>query len=164
VIADVFDEATRRDPGHQRTWVALVDGNRTQIEAIKAEAARRQVTVHIVVDFIHALEYIWKAAWSFFDPGDPDAEDWVADQAVRLLAGKARDVAAGIRRRATRYGYSTAERKGADEAAAYLTSKTPYLRYDQPFKPAGPSPPAPSKAPAATWSKTGSNSPAPAGA
>src|SRR6266496_124807 len=130
VIADVFDEATRRDPGHQRTWVALVDGNRTQIEAIKAEAARRQVTVHIVVDFIHALEYIWKAAWSFFDPGDPAAEDWVADQAVKLLSGKARDVAAGIRRRATRYGYSTAERKGADEAGAYLTSKTPYLRYD----------------------------------
>jgi hypothetical protein len=130
VIAEVFDEATRRDPGQQRTWVALVDGNRTQIEAIKAEAARRQVTAHIVVDFIHALEYIWKAAWSFFDPGDPDAEDWVADQAVKLLAGKARDVAAGIRRRATRYGYSTAERKGADEAAAYLTNKAPYLRYD----------------------------------
>jgi len=131
VIADVFDEATRRDPGHQRTWVALVDGNRTQIEAIKTEATRRQVTVHIIVDFIHALEYIWKAAWSFFDPGDPDAEDWVADQAVKLLSGKARDLAAGIRRRATRYGYSTAERKGADEAAAYLTSKAPYLRYDQ---------------------------------
>lgn len=130
VIAEVFAEATRRDPGQRRTWVALVDGNRTQIEAIKTEATHRQVTVHIVVDFIHALEYVWKAAWSFFDPGDPDAEAWVADQAVKLLSSKARDVAAGIRRRATRYGYSTAERKGADEAAAYLTSKAPYLRYD----------------------------------
>ena len=82
------------------------------------------------MDFIHALEYLWKAAWSFFYTGDPDAEDWVADQAVKLLDGKARDVAAGIRRRATRSGYSAAERKGADEAATYLTSKTPYLRYN----------------------------------
>jgi len=30
-----------------------VDGNQTQIEAIKAEASRRKVTVHIVIDFIH---------------------------------------------------------------------------------------------------------------
>ena len=61
VIGQVFDEATRRDPQHQRTWVALVDGHRQQIDAIKAEATRRQVTVHIVVDFVHVLEYLWKA-------------------------------------------------------------------------------------------------------
>jgi hypothetical protein len=39
VIAAGFDEATRRDPGHVRDWVALVDGNCTQIDAITAEAA-----------------------------------------------------------------------------------------------------------------------------
>jgi len=52
VIAAGFEEAERRDPRHERTWVALVDGNRTQIEAIQAEAAARGVTVHIVVDFV----------------------------------------------------------------------------------------------------------------
>jgi hypothetical protein len=41
VIAAGFAEAGRRDPGRRRTWMALVDGNATQIEAIKAEAARR---------------------------------------------------------------------------------------------------------------------------
>ena len=41
VVAAGFDEAERRDPHHQRTWVVLVDGNNTQIEAIQAEAARR---------------------------------------------------------------------------------------------------------------------------
>ena len=40
VIAAGFDEADRRDPRHQRTWVVLVDGDRTQIEATTAEAAR----------------------------------------------------------------------------------------------------------------------------
>jgi hypothetical protein len=131
VIGQVFDEAARRDPGQQRTWVVLVDGNRTQIEAITAEAARRRFTVHIVVDFVHVLEYLWKAAWSFFYSGDPEAERWVAEQAVKVLDGKAGDVVAGIRRRATRCGYSAAERKSADEAADYLTSKKPYLRYDR---------------------------------
>ncbi|MGH3845845.1 MAG: ISKra4 family transposase [Pseudonocardiaceae bacterium] len=129
VIGDAFDEAHRRDPDHHRPWVALVDGNTTQIDAIGAEATRRQVSVTIVLDFIHVLEYLWKAAWSFFYPGDPDAQAWVADQATTILEGKAATVAAGIRRRATQFGYSPSERKGADQAATYLTSKKPYLDY-----------------------------------
>jgi len=28
VIADIFDQAERRDPTHRRTWVVLVDGSR----------------------------------------------------------------------------------------------------------------------------------------
>ena len=39
VIAAAFDEAERRDPGHQREWAVLIDGNNTQIEAVTAEAA-----------------------------------------------------------------------------------------------------------------------------
>ena len=129
VITAGFAEAHRRDPARERTWIALVDGNRTQIEAIEAEAARRGVQVTILIDFIHVLEYCWKAAWSFFEPGDPDAETWVAAQATKILDGKAAQVAAGIRRRATTYGYSGKEREGADACAGYLTAKAPYLGY-----------------------------------
>jgi hypothetical protein len=35
--------------------VVLIDGNNTQIEAVTAEAARRGVTVTIIIDFIHVL-------------------------------------------------------------------------------------------------------------
>jgi hypothetical protein len=129
VIAAAFGEAERRDPGHSREWAVLVDGNSTQIQAVTAEAAARGVTVTIVIDFIHVLEYLWKAAWSFFDKGEPAAEEWVADQARKILHGSARQVAAGIRRRATACGYSPAERAGADECARYLDNKNGYLDY-----------------------------------
>jgi hypothetical protein len=129
VVAEVFDEGERRDPDHRRPWTALVDGNNVQIEAFRAEAERRGVDLPILVDFVHVLEYIWKAAWSFFDKGDPAAEKWVADKATKVLEGKAADVAAGIRRRATREGCSDAERGGADRAADYLTDKRPCLDY-----------------------------------
>ena len=76
VIAAMFDEAERRDPAHERTWVALVDGNNQQIDTIRAQAATRGVTVTIVIDFVHVLEKLWKAAWTLFHPGDPDAEAW----------------------------------------------------------------------------------------
>jgi hypothetical protein len=38
VISSIFDEAQRRDPTHARTWVALVDGAKHQIDRIQAEA------------------------------------------------------------------------------------------------------------------------------
>ena len=75
------------------------------------------------------LEYLWKAAWSFSGKGEPAAEEWVADQARKILHGKARQAAAGIRRRAATYGYSPAERAGADECARYLDNKKDYLDY-----------------------------------
>ena len=129
VITAAFDEAERRDPQHKRERAVLIDGNNTQIEAVTAEAGRRSITVTIVIDFIHVLEYLWKAAWSFFDKGEPAAEEWVAAQARTILRGKAAQVAAGIRRRATTYGYSPAERAGADECARYLGNKKNYLDY-----------------------------------
>jgi hypothetical protein len=54
VIAAMFDEAERRDPHHQRTWVALVDGNNQQIDTITAQAHARSVDGTIVIDFVHA--------------------------------------------------------------------------------------------------------------
>ena len=129
VVAAGFDEAERRDPGHTRPWIALVDGNNQQIERIQTEAGRRGVQVSIVIDFIHVLEYLWKAAWSFYYEGDPDAEAWVAAQAIKILAGHPGRVATAIRRKATTGGFSTAERKNADAAAAYLTAKKPHLDY-----------------------------------
>ena len=48
-----------------------------------------------------------------------------ADRAMAVLQGKAGDVAAGIRRRATTAGLAAQRRKKADEAARYLTNKAP---------------------------------------
>ena len=89
VVAQIFTEAQRRDPTHTRTPVALVDGNNHQINRITAEARARNVPVTITIDFIHVLEYLWRAAWCFFAEGDPAVEAWVQDKARAVLAGSA---------------------------------------------------------------------------
>jgi len=131
VIAAMFDEATRRDPEHRRPWIALVDGACHQIERIKAEGRRRGVTVAIVVDFVHVMEYLWSAGWCFFSEGDPAAERWVAEKATAILEGKASTVAAAIRRKATRLRLDPSARANADRCSDYLLAKAAYLRYDQ---------------------------------
>ncbi len=129
VVGDIFDEAERRDPNHERTWVALVDGNNHQIDRIKAEAKARKIKVTIVVDFVHVLEYLWSAAWSFFTEGDPTAESWVHEKALAVLEGNAGNTAAAIRRKATRLNLPDEKRAKADRTAEYLLNKRPYLDY-----------------------------------
>ena len=131
VSVAVFDDVHARQHGKgvSHGGAAGIGSSGGRIEAVTDEAARRGITVTICIDFIHVLEYLWKAAWSFFDKGEPAAEEWVAAQARKILHGKSAQVAAGIRRRATTYGYSAAERAGADEAARYLDNKKDYLDY-----------------------------------
>ncbi len=130
VTRELFDEAERRDPEHQRPWICLIDGDKHQISRVREEARRRGVEVVLVLDLIHALEYLWKAAWCFFEKGDRAAEKWVTERAIRILEGCSSDVAAGIRRSATKRGLKAKCRKGADKCADYLLKKKNLLRYD----------------------------------
>jgi hypothetical protein len=131
VISSAFVEAEQRDPQHKREWVVLVDGEEHQLEYVKAAAKATAVEVTIVLDFIHVLEYVWKAAFCFFASGSEEAETWVMERALRILQGNASDVAAGIRRSATLQALSAKERENADKCADYLLKYRPYLHYDQ---------------------------------
>jgi hypothetical protein len=131
VIAAVFGQAEARDPARRRTWVVLVDGAEHQLDLVRAEAARRGVAISIVIDVVHVLEYLWKAAWSLHPAGDPAAEDWVAVKALAVLAGDSARVAAEITSEADAAGLTTGQRHGADACIRYLASKQEFLRYDQ---------------------------------
>jgi hypothetical protein len=130
-ISKVFGEAERRDPGHRRTWIALVDGDIYQLGLIQAEAAARGVTVTILVDFIHVLEYLWKAAWCFHQPRDPAMEEWVTVQALDILHGRVPQVITRIRQLAEDHP----PKPGGEHAKIirktlhYLDAKQPYLDY-----------------------------------
>jgi hypothetical protein len=130
-IRAVFDEAERRDPRHERTWVALIDGGNHQIEMISAQAAARGIDLVILIDFIHVLEYLWKAAWCFHPPRDPAIEAWVTAQALGILHGRAAQVTQTIRQLAA----GRPPRPGGEHAKiirktlAYLGAKQPYLDY-----------------------------------
>jgi hypothetical protein len=130
VIASVFDQAAQRDPTHCRPWIVLVDGARHQLEAIRAEAARRGVAIQVLVDFIHVLEYLWKAAWCFHQPADPAAEPWVATHALQILAGDSHKVATRLAEQASDAGLTAEQRSGVDACIGYLEAKQEFLAYD----------------------------------
>jgi Uncharacterised protein family (UPF0236) len=130
-VKAAFTQAHARDPHHARAWIVLVDGAAHQIDLVKAEAKRRKVHVEIVVDFIHVLEYLWKAAWCLYKSGDPEAEAFVAAYGREILAGRAPAAAAQLEGAAREAGLEPGQRTGIDDAIGYLTGKAPYLAYDK---------------------------------
>ena len=132
VIARVFGEADRRDPARERDWLPLVGGNAHQITCFQTAAPTRGEDITILIDFIHVIEYLWKAALCFTPPGDTRAtEDQVTAWGLDILAGSSRHVAAGIAARAA----ADPPRPGSEhdknirKAIHYLQAKEPYLCY-----------------------------------
>jgi hypothetical protein len=131
VIADAFDEACHRDPNHRKHWIALVDGNNTQIDILKRMAREKGVALTIIVDIIHVTEYLWKAGRAFHPKSGPPLESWVRHRLLGVLQGKAGLMAGGMRRSATRRKLDAKAREPVDACATYLLNKSPYLHYDR---------------------------------
>src|SRR5262249_9813119 len=85
VIRQAFEEARRRDPQHTKQWVALVDGNPTQLGLLSEMATEYNVELRIELDLIHVLEYVWKAAKAFHPLAPLEAETWVTARLEELL-------------------------------------------------------------------------------
>ena len=129
VIDETFRDAEARDPDHRRTWVVLLDGNKDQIALAKAAAKKIGVEVTIVVDVMHVLEYLWRAAHAFCET-DEDAEAWVQQRLMWLLQGRpAGKVATAMRQSARAEGLSGSKLATVRDSADYLQDYAPFLRY-----------------------------------
>jgi hypothetical protein len=128
VIREAFAEALRRDPDKRRRWIVLVDGEPKQLRSVKAEAKRAGVTITILVDLVHVLEYVWGAARALFGESNTRAESWVADRLLALLTGRSGgEVARTIRWWAARQKepkLSEPAIRAIDKACDYLADRT----------------------------------------
>lgn len=128
-IGDLFAEAERRDPRHERTWVLLLDGAETQSEVVEREAERRGVRVVIVVDLIHVLRYLWRAAIAIHGGTNAATETWVRTYAGKLLTRPVVDVVAGLRQSATLRKVTGTWREAAETCAEPLRARSQQLNY-----------------------------------
>ncbi|MCI5211361.1 MAG: hypothetical protein D3910_21835 [Candidatus Electrothrix sp. ATG2] len=113
-------------------WVVLIDGQTDLIRQVKAQAKKNNVKVTVIQDFIHVVEYIWKAAHVLY-PGKQEAgkrEEWVGERTLKILKGNGKSVTSGLRRAATRRGLDTKERIPLDTAANYIKKNKERLRYE----------------------------------
>jgi len=132
VIQDAFDEGLRRDPELRRRWVVLVDGNKDQLKRIKRAARETGVKITIVLDIVHVLEYLWRAAYAFHAEGTPGAQEWVECRLLALLNGRnGGEIAKSLRAMIETHALDAAAAKPVERAAEYLVNNTRLLHYDR---------------------------------
>jgi hypothetical protein len=132
VIDDAFAEAHQRDPEHRRRWVVLIDGNRDQLRRIRRAARKLGVEITIVLDIVHVLEYLWRAAYAFHADGTDEAEQWVECRLLALLNGRSGgEVAKSMRLMVKRHALDATRAKPVECAAQYLVKHTHLLHYDR---------------------------------
>jgi hypothetical protein len=132
VIDDAFADGLRRDPERRRQWVVLVDGNRDQLRRIHRAARAAGVEIRIVLDIVHVLEYLWRAAYAFHPDGSAEAETWVECRLLALLDGRSGGaIAKSLRQMIASHGLSATDAKPVERAAKYLVKHTRLLHYDR---------------------------------
>jgi hypothetical protein len=128
VIAEVEREIDRRDPNGSKRRVAVTDGE----EALQ----RRVLTLKLlysmlILDLLHVLQHLWKAAHVFHREKSPQAEAWMKERVLRILRGEVVQVVKGLRQSATKRRLTSAKRKTLRGVAAYLYRNRAYMRYHE---------------------------------
>jgi len=125
-INDVKAEMIRRDPKHERTWVIVTDGER----ALQRRVIKTFENVTLVLDLLHVLDKLWKAAHVLHPEGSHEAEAFVRHRAERILCGMAGQVVKGLRQTVTKRRLTGQKAKTIRGVADYLYSNRDRMRYD----------------------------------
>jgi hypothetical protein len=125
-IADVKAEMTRRDPRRRRTWVIVTDGER----ALQHRVTESFEGTTLVLDFLHALEKLWKAAHALYREGSPEAQAFVYERAKRILEGHVDQVVKGLKLIVTKRRLTGNKAKTLLDVAAYFKRNRERMRYD----------------------------------
>jgi hypothetical protein len=128
-VAEMFDEAQRRNPKGERRNVLLIDGDEKQIEYAEAESRKRDMNITVVLDLIHVIHYLWTIALLLCAGVRAEADAWVSHILLQLLTRHPLDVVATIRQTATNRGLVGKNRRAVDDAIEYLRKNSLYLDY-----------------------------------
>jgi hypothetical protein len=124
------DELSRRNPEGARPVVFLSDGERA-LHDRQREYLPEGVTC--ILDLLHVMERLWKAAWCLFDEQKQkaQAERWVEDRLRMLLDGKVGLVIGGLRQTLTKRKLRGSRRKTVRAVINYFDGNRSRMRYDE---------------------------------
>lgn len=126
VIDEVVQEVRRRDPDLGKTHVALTDGER----ALQILVSQK-LEVILILDLLHVLEKVWKAAHVFHPEGSPDAELYARLMSLRILEGNVGQVVKGLRQTVTKRKLFGAKRQTLLSVAEYFHRNRGRMRYHE---------------------------------
>jgi hypothetical protein len=115
----------RREGEHIYQRVALTDG---------AEPLQKQMLAclpgfPLVLDIIHAVEYLWKAGTALYGETDPSRMQWVEAQTLQLLSSHTEQVIQLLKGRADSLAHNSQAARSLRAVANYFQRNLPFMDY-----------------------------------
>lgn len=124
-LARLAPHVAARDGVHIHHRVALCDG----YEPLQNRLTKQFPGFSLILDFIHADEYLWAVANSLLGETHPDRLTWMADQTLKILSSQTDQVIASFQAMAQADGYTSAQRTQLTKTADYFQRNLPYMDY-----------------------------------
>ena len=126
-LARLAQRAAQRDHPASQHRVALTDG---------AEALQQRMQAYLpgftlVLDIIHASEYLWDAANALLGERHPDRTAWMRRHLEQVLSGQTTTVIATLEAQLTDPARTPSQRETVQKAVGYYRRNLPFMRYDE---------------------------------
>ena len=124
-LARLAKQVASRRGDHISDKVALCDG----CEALQSRIETQFSDFKLILDFIHADEYLWDVANSLLGETNEQRTEWVADRTLRMLSGETEQLIAEFRTLAQDAQCTATQHKQLTKTANYFERNLPYMDY-----------------------------------
>jgi hypothetical protein len=114
-----------RQGDHIQHKVALCDG----CEALQSRIAAQFADFVLVLDFIHADEYLWKVANRLLGETNDQRFEWMAQRTLQMLSGETEQLITDFRQLAQHPKTTKPQREQLNQTANYFERNLPYMDY-----------------------------------
>lgn len=124
-LARLSQQVALRQGEHLQHQVALCDG----CEALQSRIVAQFPDCVLVLDFIHANEYLWKVANSLLGETNEQRTEWVKSHTLQMLSGQTDQLIAEFRHLAQQPNIRVVQRTQLEKTANYFERNLPFMDY-----------------------------------
>ena len=118
-------QTAQRDGAHIQQRLALTDG----AEALQNRVLSYLPDFTLILDFIHANEYLWKVANALFSEQNPQRIEWMEAHTLKMLSGHTLQIIAEFRTKAQAPKTRQIQREQLQKTANYFERNLDYMAY-----------------------------------
>jgi hypothetical protein len=119
--------AALREGPHLQHRIALSDGAESLQDKLKLAFPAHT----LVLDIIHASEYLWETATALLGETSPERTPWVSAKLLLLLQGRVSTVLSQLRHQASKPEWTAVQQKAIRRTIGYYERNQAYMRYDE---------------------------------
>ena len=126
-MQDLVQRVAQREGPHLQHRIALTDG----AEALQQHMQHHFASHSLVLDIIHASEYLWDTANALLGETHPERKAWVRARLEQVLTGQTQAVITLLEAEANDPTCTETQRQVVSRTIGYYQRNLSYMRYDE---------------------------------